>query len=98
MPTIAEKILGHADTLPEGALISAKQFLHLGTRAAVDQALKRLQERKGLMGLAEASTSGPSRRVLERERLRLKRSSSVSRPRERKPLDLMVPRRQTRLV
>jgi hypothetical protein len=51
MLTIAEKILSHADTLPEGALISAKQFLHLGSRAAVDQALKRLQERKGLMRL-----------------------------------------------
>ncbi|MBV9568520.1 MAG: type IV toxin-antitoxin system AbiEi family antitoxin domain-containing protein, partial [Hyphomicrobiales bacterium] len=36
---------------PEGALISAKEFLHLGSRAAVDQALKRLRERKELMRL-----------------------------------------------
>jgi Family of unknown function (DUF6088) len=43
--------LNHAKTLPEGALISAKEFLHLGSRAAVDQALKRLQERKELMRL-----------------------------------------------
>lgn len=49
MPTAAEKILSHANTLPEGALISAKEFLHLGNRAAVDQALKRLLERKELM-------------------------------------------------
>ena len=49
MPTVAEKILSEAKTLPEGALISAKDFLHLGTRAAVDQALKRLKERKELM-------------------------------------------------
>jgi hypothetical protein len=48
-PTVAEKILSEAKTLPEGALISAKEFLHLGSRAAVDQALKRLKERKELM-------------------------------------------------
>jgi len=51
MQTVAEKILSEAKTLPEGALISAKEFLHLGTRAAVDQALKRLKERKELMPL-----------------------------------------------
>jgi hypothetical protein len=51
MQTVAENILSEAETLPEGALISAKEFLHLGTRAAVDQALKRLKERKELMQL-----------------------------------------------
>lgn len=51
MPSIAETILSHANRLPEGALISAKEFLHLGSRAAVDQALKRLCERKGLIRL-----------------------------------------------
>jgi len=49
--TIAEKILGQAKTLPEGALISAKELLHLGSRAAVDQALKRLEARNELMRL-----------------------------------------------
>ena len=49
MLTVAENILNQAKTLPEGALISAKEFLHLGSRAAVDQALKRLEERKELM-------------------------------------------------
>jgi Family of unknown function (DUF6088) len=52
MPTIAENIRNEAKTLPEGALISAKEFLHLGSRAAVDQALKRLRERKELMQLS----------------------------------------------
>jgi hypothetical protein len=42
MPTVAERILNEAKTLPEGALISAKGLLHLGSRAAVDQALARL--------------------------------------------------------
>jgi uncharacterized protein DUF6088 len=49
--TVAENILNQAKTLPEGALISAKEFLHLGSRAAVDQALKRLKERNELMPL-----------------------------------------------
>jgi hypothetical protein len=51
MPTVAENILHEVKTLPEGALISAKEYLHLGTRAAVDQALKRLKERNELMPL-----------------------------------------------
>ncbi|HEY1747144.1 MAG TPA: DUF6088 family protein [Xanthobacteraceae bacterium] len=51
MQTVAENILNQAKTLPEGAVISAKEFLHLGNRAAVDQALKRLKERNELMSL-----------------------------------------------
>jgi len=51
MQTVAEIILSEAKRLPEGALISAKEFLHLGNRAAVDQALKRLKEREELMPL-----------------------------------------------
>jgi len=53
MPTVAERILEYARTLPEGALIGAKDALHLGSRAAVDQALKRLYERNELMRLAQ---------------------------------------------
>jgi hypothetical protein len=51
MQTVAENILSQTKTLPEGALISAREFLHLGTRDAVDQALKRLKERKELLPL-----------------------------------------------
>jgi len=51
MQTVTEKILSEAATLPEGALISAKEFLHLGGRAAVDQALKRLKEGNELMSI-----------------------------------------------
>ena len=51
MQTTAERILEEAEGLPEGALIGAKEFLHLGSRAAVDQALKRLAERNELMRL-----------------------------------------------
>jgi hypothetical protein len=52
MKPVAERILQHAQTRPEGALISAKEFLHLGTRAAIDQALKRLEGRMELMRIA----------------------------------------------
>lgn len=52
MQPIAERILSEVNTLPEGALISAKEFLHLGSRAAVDQALKRLWEKKELMRIS----------------------------------------------
>jgi hypothetical protein len=51
MQTVAKNILSEAETLPEGALISAKEFLHLGSRAAVDQALKRLKASKELLPL-----------------------------------------------
>jgi hypothetical protein len=37
-----ELILKELEHLPEGAVVSAKALLHLGTRAAVDQALSRL--------------------------------------------------------
>jgi len=43
MQRLAEKILEQASGLPEGASVSAKELLHLGTRVAVDQALPRLQ-------------------------------------------------------
>ncbi|HEV2957487.1 MAG TPA: DUF6088 family protein [Xanthobacteraceae bacterium] len=49
MPTIGKKILEEVENLPEGAVIRAKEFLHLGTRDAVDQAIKRLKQRNELM-------------------------------------------------
>ena len=42
MSTLPESILLHAQSLPEGGVLSPKEFLHLGSRAAVDQALSRL--------------------------------------------------------
>ena len=49
---IAETILSQTERLGEGALLGAKEFLHLGSRAAVDQALKRLETRNELMRVA----------------------------------------------
>lgn len=49
MQVLTEQILKHAEALPEGAPITAKGLLHLGSRAAVDQALSRLVRRGRLM-------------------------------------------------
>ena len=49
MTRLTEQILAHATGLPEGMPVSAKGLLHLGNRAAVDQALSRLSERGQLI-------------------------------------------------
>ena len=49
MQSIAKQILEEAHALPEGALINAKAFLRLGSRAAVGRALRRLEGRMVLM-------------------------------------------------
>jgi hypothetical protein len=56
---IAETILTEAKMLPEGALISAKELLHLGNRAAIDQALSRLEKRKELMRVGRGVYTRP---------------------------------------
>lgn len=45
MQRLTAQVLTHAEALPMGAPIAAKGLLHLGNRAAVDQALSRLVER-----------------------------------------------------
>jgi len=42
MSQLAQAILSQAQSLPEGGLLSPKEFLHLGSRAAIDQTLSRL--------------------------------------------------------
>ncbi|ARQ14474.1 hypothetical protein NXC12_PE00881 (plasmid) [Rhizobium etli] len=49
MQKLTSQIMGHAERLPEGSALSAKSFLHLGNRAALDQALSRLAERGELV-------------------------------------------------
>jgi hypothetical protein len=49
MPTLPESILLHAKSLPEGGVLAPKEFLHLGSRAAVDQALSRLTKEGSLL-------------------------------------------------
>lgn len=49
MHTLTKQILEHATGLPEGTPVVAKELLHLGNRAAVDQALSRLVQRGSLL-------------------------------------------------
>lgn len=49
MQRLTEEILEHSRSVPEGALLTAKGLLHLGQRAAVDQALSRLVRRGRLL-------------------------------------------------
>src|ERR1700722_1531403 len=49
MQHMTDQILEHAGRRPEGAPIAPKALLHLGSRAAVDQALSRLVRRGKLL-------------------------------------------------
>jgi hypothetical protein len=49
---LSERILEAAGKRPEWSLLAAKQFLALGNRAAVDQALRRLAVRGKLVKIA----------------------------------------------
>lgn len=49
MQTLAKQVLEHASRLPEGTPLAAKELLHLGSRAAVDQVLSRLAGRGTLL-------------------------------------------------
>ena len=55
MATLPESIRLHAQSLPEGGVLSPKEFLHLGTRAAVDQALSRLTKEGQLLRVARGA-------------------------------------------
>src|SRR5271168_4571860 len=46
---LAEQILAYGAMLPEGTPLTAKSLLHLGNRAAADQALSRLTRQDKLM-------------------------------------------------
>ncbi|WP_431112971.1 DUF6088 family protein [Variovorax paradoxus] len=59
MATLPESILLHARSLPEGGVVSPKEFLHLGSRAAVDQALSRLTKEGKLLRVARGSYVTP---------------------------------------
>lgn len=55
MSKLPETILLHAQALPEGGVLSPKEFLHLGSRAAVDQALSRLTKEGKLLRIARGT-------------------------------------------
>ncbi|MFM8260408.1 MAG: DUF6088 family protein, partial [Vulcanococcus sp.] len=61
MAVLSERILEAAGKRPEGSLLAAKQFLSLGNRAALDQALRRLAVRGKLLKIARGRYALPVR-------------------------------------
>ncbi len=59
MSPLAQHILSQAQSLPEGGLLSPKDFLHLGSRAAVDQTLSRLARDGKLLRLGRGAYAVP---------------------------------------
>lgn len=59
MNTLPETILRQAQSLPEGGTLSPREFLHLGSRAAVDQALSRLARNGKLLRVARGTYVAP---------------------------------------
>jgi len=59
MTALPASILSHAASLPEGGVLSPKEFLHLGSRAAVDQALSRLTREGKLLRVARGTYVTP---------------------------------------
>lgn len=59
MDTLPENILRRARSLPEGGVLSPKEFLHQGSRAAVDQAFSRLTREGKLLRVARGTYVAP---------------------------------------
>ncbi len=59
MSKLPSSILSHAHALPEGGVLSPKEFLHLGSRAAIDQALSRLTKEGKLLRVARGTYVTP---------------------------------------
>lgn len=59
MSYLAETILSASQALPEGGLLSAKAFLHLSSRAAIDQTLSRLTREGKLMRIGRGAYAAP---------------------------------------
>ena len=61
MPSLPRQILQQADQSPEGTLLCPNTLLHLGNRAAVDQALSRLARKGELMRVYQGVYVRPTR-------------------------------------
>lgn len=59
MSPLAKTILNSAHAQSEGGLISPKEFLHLGNRAAIDQTLTRLTHEGKLLRISRGAYSAP---------------------------------------
>jgi hypothetical protein len=59
MSPLAENILSAAGAMPEGGLLSPKEFLHLGSRAAIDKILSRLAQEGKLLRVSRGAYVAP---------------------------------------
>jgi hypothetical protein len=59
MSKLAQSILSQAQSLPEGGLLSPKEFLHLGSRDAIDQTLSRLTREGKLLRVGRGAYCTP---------------------------------------
>lgn len=59
MSQLAQAILSQAESLPERGLLSPKEFLHLGSRAAIDQTLSRLAREDKLFRVGRGAYALP---------------------------------------
>lgn len=59
MRTLPETILERGRELPEGSILTPKEFLHIGSRAAVDQAFSRLTKAGLLIRVARGLYVAP---------------------------------------
>lgn len=59
MSTLTTSILSAARALPEGGLLSPKEFLQLASRAAVDQTFSRLAQQGQLMRIGRGAYTPP---------------------------------------
>lgn len=59
MNTLPKTILQQARSRPEGCVLSPKEFLHLGSRSAVDQAFSRLAKAGTLLRVARGAYAVP---------------------------------------
>ncbi|WP_445936933.1 DUF6088 family protein [Pseudomonas sp.] len=59
MSHLAESILSAARAMPEGGLLSPKEFLHLGSRAAIDRTLSRLTQEGKLLRVNRGAYTAP---------------------------------------
>lgn len=57
--TLPETILRQATALPKGGVLSPKEFLHMGSRPAVDQAFSRLVKAGKLLRVARGIYTAP---------------------------------------
>jgi Family of unknown function (DUF6088) len=59
MKSLPETIVEHCRLLPEGGILAPNEFLHLASRAAVDQAFSRLAKGGELMRISRGLYVAP---------------------------------------